>query len=455
MKHLIFTLFLTISAISAIAVDFTVANVSYTTTDMPAGEVKVVTNWSYSGPTLTIPATVDNASVTYNVTAIDADAFNGMSDYTSIALPASLKTIGDRAFSNTSGMTTAFEIPASVTSIGQNAFKGSTALINVAVANANYSSVNGILYDKAQTTLIFCPKSVSGSVTLPVTVTTIGNEALYNCSLLTEVVLPATLTSIGEYSFYGCTLLGNLTLPTLLSSVGQYAFFQCKTFTNIVFPASVNSLGQYLFYQCTALESVNLPEGLTVLANRMFYGCTKLKTVNIPSTTTQLGDYFFYNCYALETVSLPASVTTLNARAFQNCTGLKSIYSYRTTPPTAGSNCFLSVPFATCTLYIPVGATAAYSANASWNAFITKSEMTATALTANKSAELPFTFNTANKQFTASEAMVVSVFSLNGTLVYNAQLNANESVSFANLSNGVYLVKSLVNNKPVSSKIVF
>ena len=76
-----------------------------------------------------------------------------------------------------------------------------------------HCSTNGILYDKSETSIVYVPKTIQGSITVPNTVTSIGSVAFSGCSMITNITLPDTITSIGNALFSGCSMLKNITLP--------------------------------------------------------------------------------------------------------------------------------------------------------------------------------------------------------------------------------------------------
>ncbi len=140
-------------------------------------------------------------------------------------------------------------IPAGVTSIGDGAFFDCFSLtaIDVDAANENYSSVDGVLFDKSQDTLIQCPGSKEGDYVVPPSVTTIDDEAFYDCWLLTTVSIPNSVTSLGEYAFAYCDSLATVTVPDSVTSLGDNAFTYCDGLTNVTIGSGVTGIGADAF----------------------------------------------------------------------------------------------------------------------------------------------------------------------------------------------------------------
>jgi len=121
----------------------------------------------------------------------------------------------------------AYTIPDSVTSIRFEAFHGCTGLtaINVDSNNPNYSSDQGVLFNKNKTTLFQYPPGKRGAYTIPDSVTSIGYEAFYDCSGLTSVTIPNSVTSIGSSAFWNCHKLTSVTFQgTITSDNFSYTF---------------------------------------------------------------------------------------------------------------------------------------------------------------------------------------------------------------------------------------
>lgn len=172
-----------------------------------------------------------------SVTSIGNSAFRGCSGLNTVAIPSSVTSIGESAFAFCGGLTS-ITIPSSVTSIGISAFVGCSGLISVDSNNRYYSSINGVLYNKAQNKVIQCPISKLGSFTIPSSVTSIGEYAFVYCSGLTSITIPSSVTSIERSAFEGCSGLTSITTsrisPPLLSSP-SYVFLNVDKTTCILY----------------------------------------------------------------------------------------------------------------------------------------------------------------------------------------------------------------------------
>jgi hypothetical protein len=188
-------------------------------------------------------------------TSIGVSAFYDTA-LTTVSLPASLTTIDDCAFSSCESLASV-SLPASLTTITGNPFSGCTSLtITVDIGNANYQSQNGMLLDKAGTTLIAYP-SAKGAVTLNSEVTTIGPHAFAYCTALTSVSLPVAET-IDDYAFANCTALTSVSLPAA-TSIGKYAF--CETGTTaltVTLGSTAPTLGYSMFGNIYSAKTVTV-----------------------------------------------------------------------------------------------------------------------------------------------------------------------------------------------------
>lgn len=163
------------------------------------------------------------------------------------------------------------------------------------------------------------------SVTIPDSVTSIGQEAFVGCTGLMSVTIGNGVTSIGDYAFNDCGGLTSITIPDSVTSIGWSAFKGCTGLTNITIPNNVTSIGTEAFRGCTGLTSVTMGNSVTSIGGAAFYGCTGLTSIAIPDGVTSIGGAAFRGCTGLTSIIIPDSVKSIGSWAFDGCTGLTSI----------------------------------------------------------------------------------------------------------------------------------
>lgn len=262
---------------------------------------------------------------------------------------------------------------------------GTTALASDRVAyavpggeiyfNASYGSITGYSGDITEVVIpkrindvkvtqisgyAFANCSTLTSVTIPDTVTFIGESAFMRCENLSDVELGAGLTSIMEYAFNGCVNLTSISLPDGLTELSGSAFSYCGL-GSVVIPDSVEELRGAMFIDCYALTSITvhstnpryssvdgvlfnkeqteliaypcgkvgepytIPENVTTIADAAFYSCVGAKSVIIPDTVTSLGESAFYSCDNLSSVTIGDGVTSIGNYTFAACSKLKRV----------------------------------------------------------------------------------------------------------------------------------
>ena len=216
------------------------------------------------------------------------------------------------------------------------------------------------------------------SITIPDSITTIGEYAFSYCYNLKKISIPDSVKTIGEGAFYNCEKLKSVDLPDGLTSIGDLAFDECYKLKKINIPSSVTHIGDSVFYEasdklkceeynnayylgnqdnpymylfratssdidfsiihkdtkfigssafddCSKLTSIIIPDGVTRIGSYAFDGCSKLKNIVIPTSVSEIANGAFYDCDSIETISLPDTITYLGNRLFYSCNSLKSV----------------------------------------------------------------------------------------------------------------------------------
>ena len=192
------------------------------------------------------------------------------------------------------------------------------------------------------------------SVTLPASVTAIGDSAFADCTALTDVVLPSGLKSISKSAFANCGITG-IALPEGLESLGIGAF-SGSALTEITLPGGLTSVPARLFENCAALKKVTLPSGMQSVAStfiagsdvnelvlngsgkfRVESGCllqngtpnsVLIVGVNgavIPDKVREIKPYAFAGRTQITSLVIPATVKEIGERAFSNCPALRDM----------------------------------------------------------------------------------------------------------------------------------
>ena len=245
-----------------------------------------------------------------SVTSIGTSAFWLCTSLTSVTIPTSVTTIGSSAFSGCSGLKS-ITIPTSVTTIGSSAFSGCSGLKSITIPNSVTSIGNYGFYNCSGLT----------SITIGNSVTSIGGSAFDGCSGLTSVNISdleawcnisfssnyANPLVFAHHLFLNRKEVTKLTIPNSVTSIGNYGFTGCRGLTTVTIPNSVTTIGSSAFSGCIGLISVTIPNSVTTIRDEAFLNCNGLEKVHLlREQPFALGSYAFSNIsYSSATLYVP------------------------------------------------------------------------------------------------------------------------------------------------------
>ena len=375
------------------------------------GTVTSIGDYAFSGCNSLSSINIQNAAA-----SIGEYAFAGCSGLVSLSLGDSITEIGENAFHNCTSLASVI-IPNSATSIGLNAFYNIRLLIYSGTATGSpwgaHRCISGyvdsdFVYTDSTKTVLKAYIGNSTSVTIPNTVTTIGDSAFYNCTNITSIAIPDSVTTIGNSAFNYCRRLASVTIPETVISIGEYAFYYCISLTSVEIPHAVSFIGRGAFGACYSITSIFIPDSVLIIGEyafsnvnliiylgqalggpwganrallysegdfiysdstktelgiytghsanvivpnsvttiwqRAFHENDSLRTIIISDSVTTIEDYAFYNCQNLAKVTFGSSISNINSYAFASCSMIDSLIFLCQTPPFISSLAFYNVP---------------------------------------------------------------------------------------------------------------
>lgn len=288
-----------------------------------------------------------NLTIPNSIVTIGRYAFAGCEWLRNVTIPANVTTIENYAFSDCSGIDS-ITIPSSVASLGTGVFERCSYMksINVVSDNLNYSSLDGVVFNKRQDTLIAYPPGRIGMYSIPNRVTTIAGSAFSSCERLTIIDIPNSVTIIGKSAFAGCKSLVSVTIPDGVTEIANSTFEQCTNLSLVDFGKNTTRIGSFAFYFCSSLQSVTLPEGLKVVEWVAFQSCS------------------------LSSISIPSTVDSIYRDAFAS-NNLEIVYNYSAEPQIITRDVFCDSDWdeINATLYVPTESITLYQAADVWKEF--------------------------------------------------------------------------------------
>lgn len=283
-------------------------------------------------------AAISSVTIPDSVTKIEDYAFAWCTFLKTATVGNGVASIGYGTFSYTGLIS--ITIGSGARSISEYAFMSCDNLTAVAVAQDNpyYCSVDGVLFDKAVTQLVYYPGGKTGAYTIPDGVTGWGNCAFDFCETITSLTLPASFVSFPTGSLYRCRTLGAVHVaednPYLCSRGGVVFTKDMSTLLlcpsgrrgMYVLPEQVTTVAKSAFEHCEYLTSIIIPKGVTAIGDSAFAYCHKLTAMTIPDSVTEIGEGLFYDCDNLASVTIGNGVTRLSSMALYGCPKLSDIH---------------------------------------------------------------------------------------------------------------------------------
>lgn len=275
-----------------------------------------------------------------SLTTINANAFQSCTKLKSIEIPNNVTKLNDNTFLNCSSLKDIL-IGSGCTSISTTAFTDSCSIekIDVADENENFSSADGVLYNKDKTQLVLFPKSYQGEFVIPNSVTAITDYAFDNSPNLTKVTISANVEKLGTGSFRNCSSLATVIFEdsdTVQKTIGNHAFYNCTALSEIDFGNAVKSIGNYSFAVNKSIENIEFPDSLESIGDNAFttytdayrssYVENKLKSVKFGKGLKTIGNSAFYSNRKLTNIEFTGeNLTSIGSNAFQYCYALTEL----------------------------------------------------------------------------------------------------------------------------------
>ena len=300
-------------------------------------------------------ALISSVTIGNGVTSIENKAFSSCEDLIFITLGKNVKKIDSTAFEHCRNITEICNLSEIKLTAGVNNYGG------IALNALNiYSPENGssktrtegdflffddveisyLLYYSGSDASVVIPDSFNGKIhgiyknafsrnryvtdiTIPESVTYIGEGAFYDCPYLKSINLPYGISKIENHLFLGTPMLSSIEIPDTVTSIGNSAFYN-SAITNIEIPDGVTSIGEYAFSGCN-FASIEIPDSVTSIGEGAFLGCKSLVSVKLSANITMIPKMAFSNCALLKSINIPKSVEIISQEVFSDCPELSEV----------------------------------------------------------------------------------------------------------------------------------
>lgn len=264
----------------------------------------------YSDTYISFPATVKHDGKTYAVTAIGQSAFED-SSIGYVNIPDNIKEIGVSSFSNCKQLSQV-RFSNNLKSIPEYAFQWCGSLREI-ILPKGLESISDYAFASCGAV----------SVSLPSTLTSLGNYSFCYLMELPSIEIPAGITTLPDNCFFRCYKLKEVKLNEGIRSIGSDCFNECHTET-VNFPEGLETIGSQAFYDCK-MKKVVLPNSVTTLGSNAFDWCDSLRSITFSTAMEYIPYGLCGGCKSLNNVVIPSNIKRIGANAFMDCSGLSNV----------------------------------------------------------------------------------------------------------------------------------
>lgn len=288
---------------------------------------------------------------------------------------------------------------------------------------------------------------------LPDNASIIEDYAFADCDRLSVISIPDGVKSFGVQSFRNDISLLRIPMPSGLISIKDYAFMGCNGISEITIPASVTNIGDGIVKDCQNISKINVAEGNNHFASEdgilyisnfdellIFPVNYETNSYAVKDGTKTIAPYAFVNSKKLNEVTLPSTLTNIGEDAFIGCVNLSSLQVKALNPPVCYNDCFEAVSKTRCELIVPKGCYSYYWIAPVWSDFNKINESDFSGVNDISLNEIEILIK--NRHIVlkgVSENVGVSIYQVDGTLLYQAQSDG-DNLCYHVARTGTYIV---------------
>ena len=271
-----------------------------------------------------------NIVIPNSIKEINDYAFFKLKSLTSITIPSSVASIGKSSFFGCTALTNVI-LSNGLASIKESAFYGCEALTNITIPD----TVTAIERD------VFKNCNNLDTITLGANIESIGIDAFASTAITNvyyngtiekwcKIVFESSNSNPGQFQLKnelgGYLELTEITIPNTITSIGNYQFENFDSIKKVILPNTIESIGERAFRGCTLLESINIPQGVKAIGSGAFGWLRALESIVLPEGITEIKELTFGSCLNLKNIVIPKSLINIASEAFNNCYRLENIY---------------------------------------------------------------------------------------------------------------------------------